>query len=53
MEKRKNGKMRSTHVMPNIDGLKTWSGGGTCAWYIHAGSSWKISIADSTIVMMA
>ncbi len=35
--KRKRGKTRSTQVMPNVEGLSLWVGGGSWAWYIQAG----------------
>jgi len=35
---RKNGKTRSTHVMPGRAVFVSCVGGGSCAWYIQAGS---------------
>ena len=54
IEKRKNGKTRSTHVIPGTDGSKRNDGGGTCAWNNHAGSSACHRICpDSTIPTIA
>ena len=54
IEKRKNGKTRSTHVIPGTDGSKRNDGGGTCAWNSHAGSSACHRICpDSTIPTIA
>ena len=54
IEKRKNGKTRSTHVMPGTLGSNRKSGGGTWAWNIHAGRSLCQSVCpDSTIPTIA
>ena len=54
IEKRKNGKTRSTHVMPGTLGSNRKSGGGSWAWKSHAGRSLCQSICpDSTIPTMA
>ena len=53
MVKRKIGKTRSTHVIPAILGSKTYLGGGTCAWYIHAGRFPNEMLDESTIKRMA